>query len=855
MASFTDNQTPVFNPYIQQLPVEAMVSVGRQKQAQYDQGYQKIQSHIDQVAGMDVIRDVDKSYLQSKLNTLQGDLKKVAAGDFSNYQLTNSVGGMISKISRDKNIQNAVGSSARYRKGLADMETAKKEGKSSPSNEYAFNKQASAWLNSPDVNSSFSGSYQPYTNWKKNGLEVLKSLTGDETITDDAFTIDSRGNFVIADAIVRKKMSGISPEKIQQALAVGLTPADFQQMEMDGIYNYANLSPEQFYKGVQSSSNSNLSFYRNQRQVLENAKSSTTSVPEKQKLNDQIASLDKVINQARGQYDDVLGAIRSGNIDAAKAQYFTRNSIDGFAKAFSHIETSQTYEDSPFAKAEQWRQDQSQKWKMFTLNYEQDERGLALKSREVNAKEKEIKDAGGYGGLPVGINQADLPKYTLDRVVQETKQNASTVEGLDFNFMQQQGKDQSWLDQQKAAWEKSPSSVSPIVAEHLNLTERLRRQTYADVAMINEIETQAVKKFGTIEDLIPAGSKDYTYNDGSSEYTYSPSELVNFNETIDNYRTFQGTGGNGGAGGSNVYNMEAAQRDLSPKQLNLLEAFRSKKPTSEQKALVKEVQNYNKAVNIPNQDKVRQRNEYTAAQVADRLTVRQGVAYGLPTGNAEQKATIATALTQFADLADSQSGGLANSPKFDSELARKLATEDAKYSLTVVEGSQIQPQMYSINVSGKSGNLDFRITPEQKNSIFGDKFNSSPKVQAAQPYVDQMRKMGGYSTAYTSGPSTWANSYLTKIDFPSVTDYGVKANIVTLSPNSNRYSVKLSIFDPVTRTYHEDIDYPKGGMINGESITDALRLLNDSALYELINEEPATSEDLKAVKTASRKPL
>jgi len=154
MASFTDNINALttFKPYVAQQPVEAMVQVGVQKQAQYDQGIQKIQSQIDQVAGMDVVRDVDKQYLQSKLDKLGGDLRKVAAGDFSNYQLVNSVGGMVTNIAKDKNVQNAVSSTARYRKGIADMDAAIKEGKSSPSNEWDFQNQASQWLNG-DVSS------------------------------------------------------------------------------------------------------------------------------------------------------------------------------------------------------------------------------------------------------------------------------------------------------------------------------------------------------------------------------------------------------------------------------------------------------------------------------------------------------------------------------------------------------------------------------------------------------------------------------------------------------------------------------------------------------------------------------
>ena len=111
MASYAD-KIPTFNPYVAQLPVEAMVKVGMQKQQQYDEGLQKIQTTIDNVAGLDVANDVDKQYLQSKLDSLGNNLKTVAAGDFSNFQLVNSVNGMTKQISKDKNVINAVSSTA-----------------------------------------------------------------------------------------------------------------------------------------------------------------------------------------------------------------------------------------------------------------------------------------------------------------------------------------------------------------------------------------------------------------------------------------------------------------------------------------------------------------------------------------------------------------------------------------------------------------------------------------------------------------------------------------------------------------------------------------------------------------------
>ena len=85
MASFTDQITQ-FNPYVPQLPIEAMVKVGMYKQQKYEEGVQKIQNQIDQVAGLDLMKGEHKDYLQSKLNQLGNNLTWVAGGDFSNFQ-------------------------------------------------------------------------------------------------------------------------------------------------------------------------------------------------------------------------------------------------------------------------------------------------------------------------------------------------------------------------------------------------------------------------------------------------------------------------------------------------------------------------------------------------------------------------------------------------------------------------------------------------------------------------------------------------------------------------------------------------------------------------------------------------
>jgi hypothetical protein len=246
MASYTDN-IPKFNPYVKQLPIEAMVKVGTYKQQKYEEGIQKIQTSIDNIAGLDVANDADKAYLQSKLNQLGNDLTTVAAGDFSNFQLVNSTTGMVSQIARDPNVQNAVSSSAFLKKQQAEMEKAISEGKSSQSNIYDFNQQASEYLNNDKVGQSFRGRYTQYTDVKKKALDTIKALNPDLLKYDIPF-VDENGRVdqnKIADAMKRYKIEGVSPEKIAQALHATMTPDDLNQLRIDAKYEFRGVGPEQ----------------------------------------------------------------------------------------------------------------------------------------------------------------------------------------------------------------------------------------------------------------------------------------------------------------------------------------------------------------------------------------------------------------------------------------------------------------------------------------------------------------------------------------------------------------------------------------------------------------------------------
>jgi hypothetical protein len=865
MASFTD-LIPQFNPYIQQLPVEAMVKVGMEKQKRYDEGVQKIQSQIDNIAGLDVVRDIDKAYLQSKLNELGNNLKTVAAGDFSNFQLVNSVAGMTNQIVKDRNVVNALSSTQAYRKGLNDMATFNKEGKGSPSNDWDFKDRASKWLNSKSLDDTFNGTYNPYTNYKKNALEVIKSLTKDSSIRDDAFRIDSKGNLVIQDAILREKMAGISPEKIQQALLAGLTPSDWKQMEIDGRYSYANLDGEQFVKSVNSSYKNKYDSFAQQRNVLENAKSSTSSAVEKAQLDRKIKDLDKILNNISTEYGNISKTFASGDIDSAKARLFTSDFMNGFSNAFSFTETSQTYENNPLAQIALEREKKEQDWKKFLLDYDLSKKNLSLREQELFEKKEENRlkrtELEGYGGLPGPVDPNTLPKVVLGTVVNQTENYSSAIAKSDADFAASKGKDQAWLNQQREAYLRSPNGVDPVVKQHFDNTERLRRVAEENKVMIGKISSEADRVYGDVYSGIPKNAPNLNYTDNKgNRFTYTPKDLVDFNSKINNYKIVSSAEAGGRA--NVTFDDNRAKNELSQKEYRLYEAekarFLGKGFTQADKVLTDNLNYYSKNVNVKYNDVLKKKNEFIEEEVKRRVLSAQGVSYNIPTTTKAQKESLSSLFGKVADLADSQKGAIAESPSLNKDILRGISEGgDAEGSVTIIEGTEFSPPIYQITARGKAGTTTFNMTPEQKYAMFGDRFEPSPAVRAFRPYQRMMQKFSDPNSSFlstnpTKGDITYQNSNLKAIDFPNIRSYGVTGAVIS-NDGGRTYSLRLNMYDPITKTYHNDIGYPR--MLSEEEVVPIMSQLTDAAIHELLNDgRQATRNDLQLLEKASKKPL
>ena len=427
MASFTD-QISNFNPYVQQLPVEAMVQVGMQKQAQYDQGVQKIQGYIDNIAGMDVVNDADKAYVQSKLNELGSRLKTVAAGDFSNQQLVNSVGGMATQIVKDPTVQNAVSSTAWYRKQLTEMEKAMAEGKSSVENIEDFNKQANAWLSSGKAGQTFRGRYTPYVDVKKKIMtEVIGKINPNIREEDIPWTMNADGTPNIGDiAAVMTRISGetVSAKQIQNAINASLTPTELNQLAISGRYQFRNATPEQLanlakdrFKSTETSidemigkleghanaSKSDTAEYNRTLEAIEELKDRRAMLPE------QLAKEMKYVAE---------------NPDEAKAEIYKNGFINSFSEAFSWEKKKKTILDNPYQDYKFKVEDQRLKQRSQALAEQKfswdkyiDTENLNVSKEKLNLEVKKLY--GDVGGIEAYLGASTQVKDPIVAVQQD----------------------------------------------------------------------------------------------------------------------------------------------------------------------------------------------------------------------------------------------------------------------------------------------------------------------------------------------------------------------------------------------------------------------------------------------------
>lgn len=450
MASFTD-AISTFNPYVQELPVEAMAKVGMYKQAKYEEGVQKVQSQLDQVYGLSVSRPVDKQYLESKLGELNNNLRVVAAGDFSNQQLVNSVGGMAGQISKDPYIQSAIYSTAHIKQNEAIMAEARKKGELADENVYDYQEQLGSYMNG-QLGDTFNGQYVPYRNVIKKLKEIGDMVGIDGTKVEQMFETDERGNkieeyttdkkgnrvfkgYKWSPIKVTETLKGKDAAKILSMFEAALEPADYKQLAMTGRFKYRDSTPDQLVSMAEHSYNTQLKdldgAIEEQRLYLFNAENSAKPNKEDIIAHAQLyKSLSKqrdfVDNNRKKTVEQVLS-----NPDAAKASLYTSSYLSTISLGMSSQDRDVDSDVSPYFKINESNRNYDLAVETKRLDNYWKSKNYSLAERNANREDLafQLKFGMSANGKPLGLpDEIDIEKEGVaSQIVDQVDKSYSSL--------------------------------------------------------------------------------------------------------------------------------------------------------------------------------------------------------------------------------------------------------------------------------------------------------------------------------------------------------------------------------------------------------------------------------------------
>ena len=533
MASYLDN-IPTFNEYVEQRPQDDMLKVGLFKQQAYNEGVKKIQDSIDNIAGLDIIQPEQREYLQSKLNALGGQLNSIAASDFSNFQLVNSVDGMTKQLVNDPIILNAVASTGYYRKQKENQEKINAEGKGSASNDAFFNQQVEDWMGG-GLDAQFTGQYTPYVDFNKEAREIIKGLVKTEDVQEIAFEQDANGKWRIMDAITRVEVEGVSADRIQTALQAGLTPEAKRQMSIDGLYQYSGVSPEQFSQDLNTRYSDTFDALVQQRDELVGLKKLAKSPEEKDNIQLQIDALDNQTKYLQSEYDSISEGFANGDVEAAKANLYATDWMKNFSNAYSYRNVSETYKTNPWFEADFKKKKELQRQQEWLATYNQRE---AHHREDYNLKVQEMQ-FNGVWGVPVGVT--DFTEKDNDEVAAIYKSNlASKKKELnDWKSMMESkyGINDMTLNEADAADKTNRlfnrADFTADLAQYNLLKKDLERSELLDYTLAVEADLQFPTQYLENGEVNPRFLLQYA-DDSNNKKVYIPSGGVN-NETGDGY--------------------------------------------------------------------------------------------------------------------------------------------------------------------------------------------------------------------------------------------------------------------------------------------------------------------------------
>ena len=336
-----------FKPTPYELPIslDLMGQVLQYKDNLFKQNASKVQSQIDAFGSLDVMRGVDKEYLNKKINNLVNNVNSLGGVDLSDNNTLNKIESMGSDIYNDNNVMNAISSTHAIRTLQSNIDkiktNPKMKGMYSPANEEWDMKPIQDYLTSSQLGDSFKGSTSPtpYTNVDKTIAETLKQKKANlvETYNGNGYYTLKGSNKTISEY----ELSQIAYDEISS------DPTIANQIKINSNYFGKTKSPEELANNVISTEQDKLDFFKSKKQYLQERYDAAIG-DEKSRdiLHDSMNELDSYIKKQ----DNYVNTLKNGNPtenklsaledakrnpDSYREQHYINTLVRGLSKTFA----------------------------------------------------------------------------------------------------------------------------------------------------------------------------------------------------------------------------------------------------------------------------------------------------------------------------------------------------------------------------------------------------------------------------------------------------------------------------------------------------------------------------------------
>lgn len=330
MASFADSPQTYLPQGAPMLDINQLDQTLGYQDQQYNAGVQRVQNAYDSVAGLDVMRGIDKDYLQSKLNDLRTNIQSLAGGDFSNQSLVNQAAAMAPAISKDENVRNAVLSTQQIRAMLASQKRLQKAGKYTEIEKFNDTDAINQYLLNPNLEAVYTG-----------GTEATEHIEGEKILADsikekEPDLIPHINNLGQLDYVVDKTKTR-SPEQIRAIMesTIASNPRLAKYFQMVGKYQYQNYDANTMMHAIQQESSQKIEYYNQLIEAAEKSKIENPSKNEyyyqnvikglKQERDRWSGYADESGNVKPGYYNQLLEHLKEGNLDFVKGTLYLRS--------------------------------------------------------------------------------------------------------------------------------------------------------------------------------------------------------------------------------------------------------------------------------------------------------------------------------------------------------------------------------------------------------------------------------------------------------------------------------------------------------------------------------------------------